>query len=289
MVRGVIILESSENYVYKKEVDWSLLNEGLTLPMDNQVVFGRNMGKFLSRGESKNITLYLDGKSYQAKIKNVNFDPRHNRKKDTLQIRYSPNGDLSNALKKYFFKSYKYINEKRKLRDKSDRTMIRLPEECKEYLVIYTTEYEDTYLLETIVADDLYLMKDIVKNLEEPVFEASFNYDTPDEKANIIETEGVLKIRKLNKKIGENLKLLYDYRCQICGRKIGEEYGSRIVEAHHIDYFVNSLNNDSSNQLIVCPNHHSIIHKVNPVFDRKSMIYLYPNGKQEGLALNRHL
>ena len=35
-------------------------------------------------------------------------------------------------------------------------------------------------------------------------------------------------------------------------------YGSHIVEAHHIDYFVSSLNNDASNQLIVCPNHHSI-------------------------------
>lgn len=34
-----------ENYVYKKEVDWSLLNEGLTLPFDNQVVFGQIMGR----------------------------------------------------------------------------------------------------------------------------------------------------------------------------------------------------------------------------------------------------
>lgn len=29
----------TENYVYKKEVDWSLLQEGLTLSFDNQVVF----------------------------------------------------------------------------------------------------------------------------------------------------------------------------------------------------------------------------------------------------------
>lgn len=27
---------TTENYVYKKEVDWSLLQEGLTLPFDNQ-------------------------------------------------------------------------------------------------------------------------------------------------------------------------------------------------------------------------------------------------------------
>lgn len=39
---------STENYVYKKEIDWSLLHEGLTLPFDNQVVFGQIMGASLS-------------------------------------------------------------------------------------------------------------------------------------------------------------------------------------------------------------------------------------------------
>lgn len=34
-----------------EEVDWSLLMEGLTLPVDNQVVFGQIMGRFLRRGE----------------------------------------------------------------------------------------------------------------------------------------------------------------------------------------------------------------------------------------------
>ena len=29
----------SENYVYKKEIDWSTLMEGFTLPLDNQVIF----------------------------------------------------------------------------------------------------------------------------------------------------------------------------------------------------------------------------------------------------------
>ncbi len=45
----------ADNYVYKKEVDWTLLVEGLTLPIENQVVFGNIMGRFLKRGESKNI------------------------------------------------------------------------------------------------------------------------------------------------------------------------------------------------------------------------------------------
>lgn len=43
----------------------------------------------LNRGKSKDITLYLNGKSYKAQIRNVNFDLKFKRKKDTLQIRYS--------------------------------------------------------------------------------------------------------------------------------------------------------------------------------------------------------
>ena len=49
----------TENYVYKKEVDWSVLMEGFTLPLENQVVFLQNMGRFLQRGESKIIHFFI--------------------------------------------------------------------------------------------------------------------------------------------------------------------------------------------------------------------------------------
>ena len=89
--------------------------------------------------------------------------------------------------------------------------------------------------------------------------------------------------------ISENLKLLYGYRCQLCGKLIGEEFGSHVAEAHHIDYFVNSLNNDANNQMVVCPNHHSIIHDADPIFDRRRRMYVYKNGLEQGLVLNKHL
>jgi predicted restriction endonuclease len=171
----------------------------------------------------------------------------------------------------------------------NDRTMIKLPDGHKEFLAIYTTEYEDSYVLETIEMDDIALLKKAVLNHTERLFESNFNFDIEDENAEIFKSERIVKIRKLNKKIGDNLKLLYNYRCQICGCLIGENYGTHTVEAHHIDYFVKSINNNANNQLIVCPNHHSIIHEVNPVFDRKKLIYLYSNGIQEGLTINKHL
>ena len=90
----------TENYVYKKEVDWSLLQEKITLPVDNQVVFGQIMGRFLRRGEHKDIMLYLNGKSYKAKINNVNFDPKFKRKKDTIFKKWRTCKDITGT----FFK-----------------------------------------------------------------------------------------------------------------------------------------------------------------------------------------
>ena len=58
--------------------------------------------------------------------------------------------------------------------------------------------------------------------------EAEFNYDIQDPGAKILENEHIVKIRKLNKKIADNLKLLYSTDARYSGRLIGEEYGSHM-------------------------------------------------------------
>ena len=278
----------SENYVYKKEIDWSTLMEGFTLPLDNQVIFLRNMENFLQRGQSKIIHFFMNGKTYNVKIVNMN-NSVEKRKKDAYQIRYSRNGELSQALQQYFFKSMSYIKMIRESRDPKDRSYIKLPDELKEYLAIYTTEYEDTFLLEPIAQDDFQVMKKAIQGMRERTVENEIEYEMEDKSSGIEKKLQIVKIRKLNRKIGENLKLLYGYRCQICGQVIGEKYGSHIAEAHHIDYFVNSLNNDANNQMIVCPNHHSIIHDANPVLYRRRMVYRFDNGMEETIRINKHL
>lgn len=278
----------SENYVYKKEIDWSTLMEGFTLPLDNQVIFLRNMENFLQRGQSKIIHFFMNGKTYDAKIVNMN-NSVEKRKKDAYQIRYPRNGELSQALQQYFFKSMSYIKMIRESRDPKDRSYIKVPDGLKEYLAIYTTEYEDTFLLEPIAQDDFQVMKKAIQGMQERTVENEIEYEMEDKSSGIEKKLQIVKIRKLNRKIGENLKLLYGYRCQICGQVIGEKYGSHIAEAHHIDYFVNSLNNDANNQMIVCPNHHSIIHDANLVLDWRRMVYRFDNGMEERIRLNKHL
>lgn len=274
-------------YVYKKEVDWSLCNWGLTLPIKTQVIFGRIMNRFLSHGEKKDITLYIAGKSYTAKINNINFDKKYKRN-DILQIRYGK--DVANVLQQCFWKSYNFIKAQHEINKANHiRKWIELPDEYKEYLVIYTTEYDDSYILEPILANELSILRKMIPNQNEHTFESYVNGEVKDPSATYLQSSHITKIRKLNRKISDNLKLLYGYRCQICGKLIGKEYGGHICEAHHIDYFVKSLNNNSSNILIVCPNHHSIIHELNPIFNKKTLIFHYQNGYQEKIALNRHL
>ena len=244
-----------DSYVYQKEVDWSLLTEGLTLPIKEQVVFGQIMGRFLEKGESKPIRLILGGKTYNATIRNVKFQEKWNHKSDILQIRYIKNGDLARALQVVFSKSYNYLNGVRQSREKGDRRIIRLPDDAKDFLAIYTTEFDDTYVLDPILSEDVIAVATYARDFSEQHIENEMNFEIDDPSAGIQVSEGVRKIRKLNKKIGDNLKQLYRYRCQICGQSIGEEYDAHVGEAHHIDYFTKSLNNSAINQMIVCPKH----------------------------------
>ena len=146
---------SAENYVYKKEVDWSLFNYGLNIPIQHQVKFKQIAGRFIERGESKPITLYLNGRSYKARLNNLKIDAKYGNHADMVQIRYSGNSDIANALRGCFNRSYAYIKRIKDMRAKGSKNHVPLPDEMKEYLAIYTTEYDDSYILEPIVASDL--------------------------------------------------------------------------------------------------------------------------------------
>lgn len=277
-------------YVYKKEVDWSLLNQGFSIPLDIQVIFQSNIRRFIRRGESKDIFLWLDGNSYKVKLINQPFDeikyPTH---KDILQVRYNPNSDIAVKLRSIFSFSYRYLYEKRLESDEKQKKYIRIPQERKEFFAVYTSEYEDTYLAECITNNEITAAKGFLIKEDEQSYEASINKPVVDLTASIEQIQQLIKIRKLNRAIGENLKMLYDYRCQICGNDTGKRYDAHVVESHHIDSFVVSMNNDAANQLIICPNHHRVIHKVEPVFERHRLLFIYKNGVEEKLLLNKHL
>ena len=119
---------------------------------------------------------------------------------------------------------------------------------------------------------------------ESGIFEPRFDIN-----ARLIEVNRIQRVRRLDRSIADSLKAVYDYRCQITGEKMGERYGCNIVEAHHIEYFTQSLNNDTSNIIIVNPAFHRIIHQASPTFDRKRLAFIFPNGVIEKVTLDKHL
>ena len=266
-----------ESYIYKKEIDWSVLHLGINIPVSIQVIFQQKINSFLRKGESKNIKLILGNKTYKAKLINQNFDrekyPTH---KDLLQIRYTPQSDIAKTLRAIFHFSYDHL---RTLKDKLviRKQPLRVPEESREYVALYTTSLEDTFFLDSITDDDTKRIKSTISDLNEEELELSIDYNRVDLTAGIENKQLMVKIRKLDKAIGENLKLFYEYQCQLCGFNFAEKHNTNIVETHHIESFVTSLNNNSDNIIIICPNHHRIIHKTNPLFEKSRLIFIYPN------------
>lgn len=275
-----------QSYIYKKEVDWSVLREGFSIPVSIQMVFKKQIKNYLKRGEKRDIKVILDDNTYRVKFINQTFDeqkyPGH---ADILQIRYSPQNPFAIRLREIFNTSFNYL-QKEKVNTKG---IIRVPEEKREYIVLYMTPSEDTFFFDHITSSDSAQIKEFIFGTNEEDFEYQSNYKQVDDSARIETKEQLVKVRRLDRAVGECLKLFYNYRCQICGDNFTQKYDCVVAEAHHIVFFVSSLNNDASNIIVLCPNHHRIIHKSNPIFKREEYSFIYPNGLEEKLILNKHL
>ncbi|MCO5178141.1 MAG: HNH endonuclease [Thermomicrobiales bacterium] len=92
-----------------------------------------------------------------------------------------------------------------------------------------------------------------------------------------------------NPALADTLKSYYHYRCQVCGHDFEPRYGQSLAEGHHIQYLSAGGPDVSPNIIVLCPNHHRIIHATNARFDSQNLAYHYPNGLRERLILPDHL
>lgn len=276
--------------IYSKIVDKSVLWDGFSIQGFLLTIFTGITGR-LAIGERRHIKIMLNGKAYDGiMLKNQPFSrdkyPNH---KEMYQVRYSPTSDFSKALRTIYADIWQYIKcemelQKIAMANGEKRRNIRLPEELHRKLAFYTTDNPDVWLVETYGASDNLTLLESLQTIGE------LEYEQIDVSATIHCKERAVKLRILDHKIGDNLKKLYSYRCQVCGQAIGEPYGNRsVIDAHHIEPFTHSMNNNYDNIMILCPNHHRIIHAFNGEFHRKSGDIWYPNGFHEPLKLNIHL
>ena len=284
-------MEFERNFIMQKSVDWSLLNYGITIPVSVCSLLGSWDENLMTHGQGKDIMILIGGEFYDAKLKNQNFkQANHVGHKDVIQIRYSRKSPLAIKLRAVFQKSYDYLYAKRLIQGKSKRRT-PLPEDFKEYFRLYLTASPNVICMDCCSNAEYLQLASTLSIIPEEVYEQTDDdkFFMADKSASIEEKERLVKYRKIDRSIILTLKKFYDYRDEITGEKIGDEFGDSVVEAHHIDYFTRSQNNDSTNIIIISPNYHRIIHKNNPYFNRKKYQFEFENGQVLPLKLYEHL
>lgn len=286
-----MIIDHTEGFISQKTVDWSLLNDGMTIPVSAYALLKVWDESVLTHGIGKDIKVLIDDELYDAKLKNQNFAQNNwAGHKDVIQIRYGRQSALAIRLRAIFKKSYEYLFLQKQLLGKRKR-QIPLPEDIHEYIRLYLTTSSDILCMECCADADYQQLANTLNTIPEEVYEVSDDdkFFMADKTASVVQKELLVKYRKIDHSIIRMLKEFYDYRDEISGEKIGEQYGDSVIEAHHIDYFTKSQNNDSTNIIIISPNYHRIIHKNNPPFNRKKFQFEFANGEVLRLKLYEHL
>ena len=283
-------MNCDNGFILQKTVDWSLLNDGMTIPVSACALLKAWDESILKHGAGKDIKVLIDGKFYDAKLKKQNLEQScwagH---KDVIRIRYGRLSALAGTLRVIFKKSYDYLFAQKQLLGKKKR-QIPLPDDIHEYIRLYLTPSSDVLSMECCSHSDYQQLAHTLSTIPEEVYEqADDKCFMADKTASIEEKLRLVKYRKIDRSIIRMFKEFYDYRDEISGEKIGEEFDDSVVEAHHIDYFICSQNNDSTNIIIFSPNYHWIIHKNNPRFNRKKFQFEFENGEMLRLKLYEHL
>ena len=205
-----------------------------------------------------------------------------------IQIRYNEGSNLVKRLREVFSSTWNYVEEIKNLPENINRKLtIRIPEERQEFLDLSATDLSNVFVADCITTAIKAEVKIEICTLAELDFETFEPRE--DNNAAIKQMTRLQKVRQLDRSIGDSLKQLYDFRCQMTGEKIGEPFGAMVVEAHHIIPFTESMNNDSSNIIILSPNYHRIIHRTNAEFDRNQLAFKFPNGLIDKVRLDKHL
>lgn len=96
------------------------------------------------------------------------------------------------------------------------------------------------------------------------------------------------EVPERNRTLVEQLRQLYEGRCQICRWNPVETYSEHLCEGHHIQWLSRGGDDRLDNLMLVCPNHHRAIHRCDAPLDYADMAFDFGAHREE-LALNLHL
>jgi hypothetical protein len=91
-----------------------------------------------------------------------------------------------------------------------------------------------------------------------------------------------------NQRLVEELQDLYSGRCQICRWSPKNIYGKGLCHGHHIQWLSRGGTDEVQNMVLVCPNHHAAIHKLDAPLDYVDFSFDFGTHR-ESLTLKSHL
>lgn len=91
--------EKDKNFIFRKDVDLSLLKYGFTIPQSAIDAFCSNISIEVPRGGSYRISLVIKDKAYPATLSNVGFSSEA---RQQMQVRYSQTSPIANTLRSIF-------------------------------------------------------------------------------------------------------------------------------------------------------------------------------------------
>ena len=274
-----------DTVIMKRQVGWSMLQYAITITLEQQKLFTAITGEPLKVGTKRDIKLIIDGEFYDAHFRNEAFNRNKHTHSDIVMLSYGI--DVKRKLQSIFKESYDMMLEFKKTLPPRGR----MPEinNSDEYVVLSATSNPNVFILDCVTNAETKDIQEKMKGISEEVFE-SFEFEPIiDSTAGFCISNTVRKVRKLDRNVCDSLKRLYNYRCQMTGERIGDPYNALVVEAHHIIPFTESMNNDTSNIIILSPSYHRIVHKAKPIWDEKQLAFCFPNGLVEKVKLNYHL
>jgi predicted HNH restriction endonuclease len=90
-----------------------------------------------------------------------------------------------------------------------------------------------------------------------------------------------------NQNLFARLQEIYSGRCQICQWNPKNHYGTELCHGHHIQWLSRGGADEIQNMVLVCPNHHAAIHKLDAPLDYVDFSFDFGTHR-ENLNLTTH-
>lgn len=129
----------SENFIWKKKLDWTMFNVGTVIPVDLHDKFQRTLGEKIGKGDSRNINLIVNNIKY-----NCNIYLQSDKERSSNVMKISFNNELKELLKTNFEDTYNYIMEERNKTGKSPKV---ISIENEGSMIFYESEHKDEFII----------------------------------------------------------------------------------------------------------------------------------------------